>query len=219
PDAALGFREFPFASFVRIASLGQLLVVDGPVVQESGANNPPPQANPIPVPCVVCGRIEAAEDVDCFKFQAKAGQTLTFEVFGGRIEDKIHDLQKHLDPLITLLDADGREVAASDDGIFSDPLLTYQVPKDGAYVVQIRDARYDGAPRWVYALRVTDRPYATHLFPMAGNPGRSTEVEPVGSAKRVQVRVPLSTPPQLGLHQVQLSVAGRTTNPVAFYVT
>ena len=58
------------------------------------------------------GKIEALEDVDCFKFKARAGQTITFEVYCARIEDKIHDLQKHLDPLLTLYDAQGRELAA-----------------------------------------------------------------------------------------------------------
>lgn len=219
PDAALGVREYRLASTLGVSSLGQLLIVDEPVVQESGVNNTPAQANPITIPSVVCGRIEAAEDVDCFKFPAKAGQTLTFEVFGARLEDKIHDLQKHLDPLITLLDAEGRELASSDDGLFSDPLLSYSIPKDGSYILQIRDAKYDGDARWVYAVRVTDRPFASHLYPMAGNPGKPIDVEPVGLVKNGHATVPFTIPTQLGLHEVQVSVAGRTSNPVGFYVT
>jgi hypothetical protein len=140
-DAPLGTREFRVASTLGLSSLGQIVVVDEPVVVESGPNNTPAQATPVTLPCVVCGRIEVAEDVDCFKFPARAGQTLTFEVFGARLEDKIHDLQKHLDPLIALLDADGRELAANDDALFSDSLLTYTVPKDGIYILQIRAAK------------------------------------------------------------------------------
>ena len=219
PDAALGVREFRLASTLGLSSLGQLLIVDEPVVQESGANNTFALANPIPMPSVVCGRIEAAEDVDCFKFNAKAGQALTFEVFCARLEDKIHDLQKHADPLIALFDADGRELASGDDALFADPLLSYTIPKDGSYFLQIRDAKYDGDPRWVYAIRVTDRPFASHLFPMAGNPGQRVEVEPVGSAKQIQPTIPFTVPSQLGLHEVQLTVGGRTTNPVTFSVT
>jgi hypothetical protein len=219
PDAALGVREFRLATSLGLSSLGQIVVVDEPVIVESGPNNTPAQATPIAAPCVVCGRIEAAEDVDCFKLQAHAGQILTIEVLGARLEDKIHDLQKHLDPLVTLLDAEGREVAASDDGYFSDPLLTYAVPKDGTYVVQIRDAKYDGDPRWVYAMRVTDRPYASHAFPFAANPGQTIEVEPVGSARRAQAKIPVKLPTTPGLHELQLTAAGQPTNPVTFYVT
>ena len=100
----------------------------------------------------------SAENVDYYKFTAKAGQTLTFEVFCARIQDKIHDLQKHADPLLAVFDADGNELAANDDGFFADPVLTFTVPKDGEYRVAVRDAKYDGDPRWVYALTITDRP-------------------------------------------------------------
>lgn len=218
-DAALGVREFRLASTLGISSLGQLLVVDEPVVTETNPNNTIAQANAVLIPSVVCGKIEAAEDVDCYKFSARAGQTLTFEVFSARLQDKIHDLQKHIDPLISLLDADGRELAASDDFNFADPLLTYKIPKDGNYVLQIRDAKYDGDPRWVYAVRITDRPFISHLFPMAGNPGKVVEVEPVGSARLAQPKIQLKAPDKPGLHEMQLVAAGRSTNPVPFYVT
>src|SRR5206468_6281406 len=104
---------------------------------------------------------------DWFKFHAEAGQALTFEVFCARIQDKIHDLQKHADPILTLYDADGRELAANDDTYFADPLLGFTLPKTGDYLLQVRDSTYDGDPRWVYAVLATDRPYASHVFPMA----------------------------------------------------
>lgn len=219
PDAALGPREFRVASTFGLSSVGQLLVVDDPVVVESGVNNTPAQANPIPVPSVVCGRIEAVEDVDTFKLHAEAGQTLTFEVFCARLQDKIHDLQKHADPLLTLLDADGRELAANDDFYFADPLVSYKIPKSGDYFLQIRDSKYDGDARWVYAIVATNRPYVSHVYPMAGNPGQTLEVEPVGSARALRGRVPLQVPREPGLQQVQLDIDGVKTNPTAFIVS
>src|SRR5205807_8548524 len=125
---------------------------------EKGANNTLDRANPIPVPAVVCGRIEAVEDVDCFKFHAEAGEHLTFEVFCARLEDKIHDLQKHADPMLTLFDAGGRELAANDDFYFADPYLSYTFKNAGDYFVQVRDSKYDVDPRWLYALSITDGP-------------------------------------------------------------
>ncbi len=168
---------------------------------------------------MACGKIETAEDVDCFKFSARAGQILTFEVFAARLEDKIHDLQKHIDPLITLLDSTGRELAANDDFNFADPLLTFKILKDGNYTVQIRDAKYDGDPRWVYALRVTDRPFASQVFPMAGNANKTIEVEPVGSAGSVQSKIQVKLPEKIGLQELQLVASGRSTNPVPIYVS
>src|SRR5262249_16488090 len=161
----------------------------------------------------------ALEDVDYFKFRARAGQTLTFEVLCARIQDKIHDLQKHADPMLTLFDAEGRELAANDDFYFADPLLTYRFAKARDYYIHVRDSNYDGDPRWVYALLVTDKPYVSHVYPMAGNPGKTIEVEPVGSARSVKARVPLAVPSRLGLQEVQLDINGTKTNPTAFIVS
>jgi hypothetical protein len=179
PDAATGVREFRIASSLGISSLGQLVVVDSPVVVEQPGINTAAKAQPFTVPCVVCGRTEVAENVDYYKFAAKAGQALTFEVYCARIQDKIHDLQKHADPLVAVYDADGREVAASDDGYFSDPVLGFKVPKDGEYRLAVRDATYAGDARWVYAVVVTDKPYARQSFPLGVTLGHDAVLEPV----------------------------------------
>src|SRR5262249_17667149 len=160
------------------------------------------------------GKLEKPEDVDYYKFEAKAGEMLTFEVFCARIQDKIHDLQKHAKPMLTLYDAEGRELAANDHFYFADPLLSYTAPKPGTYYVQVRESTYDGDPRWVSALRATNRPYVSHVYPMAARAGQAVEVEPVGSAKLVSPRVKLQAPAEPGLHQVQLDVGGVKTNPV-----
>jgi hypothetical protein len=219
PDAPLGVREWRLASALGISTLGQLLVVADPVVLEVGDNNSHEKAQSVNVPCVVSGRIEAAEDVDSFRFSAKSGKTFTFEVVCARIQDKIHDLQKHADPMIVLLDVAGRELASSDDAVFADPLLTFTIPKDGDYVVQVRDARYDGDPRWAYALEITDRPRVSQVFPMAGNPGQTIEIEPVGSARQAAAKVQFAVPNEPGLQAVSLTVAGVQSNPTAFVVT
>ena len=219
PDAALGPRDFRLASELGISSIGQLVVVDEPVVQEKSVNNTFQQAMAMPLPCVVAGRLEAVEDVDFYKFEATAGQALTFELFCARLQDRIHDLQKHAKPMLTLYDGEGRELAANDHFYFADPLLSYTVPKSGTYYLQVRDSTYDGDARWVYALRATNRPYVTHVYPMAANPGQAVEVEPVGSAKAVRPRVKLQAPKEPGLHQVQLDIDGVKTNPVTFLVS
>jgi hypothetical protein len=144
---------------------------------------------------------------------------LTLEVFCARIEDKIHDLQKHADPLVRVLAADGRELAAADDDYFADPLLAFRVPADGEYVVEIRDAKYDGDPRWVYALAITNRPYATHAFPTAAHPGQSLAVAPVGPAKRFASTFNVKVPMQLGVQAVSPRFDGADTHPVPLVVT
>src|SRR5262245_33824411 len=228
PDAALGVREFRIATELGISSVGQLIIVDDPVVLEKpGANNIPADAQPIQLPCVIAGKIEAIEDVDFYKFDAKEGQTLTFEMFCARLQDKIHDLQKHAKPMLTLFDADGRELAANDTFFFADPLLSYTIPKTGAYFLQVRDSTYDGDQRWVYGIIAANKPYVTHVFPMAGNPGHKLELEPIGSAKLRHAKLPFLVPDNLGIQQIQLNIPGEPgvsmpgakTNPATFIVS
>jgi hypothetical protein len=220
-DALPGVREFRIATRHSLSSVGQLLIVDDPVIIETANNNTRAAATPVTVPCVACGKIEAVEDVDYYKFRAEAGQVVTFEVHCARLQDKIHDLQKHGDPLIRVLDAGGKELAASDDYYFADPLLSHRFESAGEYFVEVRDARYDGDPRWVYALTITTRPYASHVYPLAVRPGQTVEVEPVGPARLVhpkaKLTVPADAPP--GVRLVQPEVAGQRTNPVAVLVS
>jgi hypothetical protein len=220
PDAAPGVREFRLVSNHGVSSIGQLVVSEHPVIEEKGDNNTREKANPLPIPGVAAGRIEAAVDVDCYRFAGKAGRTYTFEVLCARLQDKIHDLQKHADPILTLYDAEGRELAANDDFFFADPLLTWTCRQDAEYTIEVRDSRYDGDPRWVYALLATDQPHATHAYPMAGNPGKVVEVEPIGSAGRAGARATVRLPARPGLVEVPLDLGGgKMSNPVPFVVS
>jgi len=66
----------------------KVLVTDDPVIVETEPNDTPTQANPIPVPCTVCGRIfptgNADSDVDLYRFEAKAGEKLILETDAAR---------------------------------------------------------------------------------------------------------------------------------------
>lgn len=217
-DATLGVREFRIASSYGLSSVGQLVVVDSPIVMEKEPNNTAALAQTIPMPSTVCGKIEQ-EDVDMYKFHAEAGQTCTFEVYCARIQDKIHDLQKHADPMLTLFDAEGRELAANDDFYFADPMLSYSITKTGDYYIQVRDSKYEGDKRWVYALVATNAPYISNVYPMAGNPGQTIEVEPVGSARIKAPRAKLMVPAEVGLTTIALDIGGIKTNPTAFVVS
>jgi hypothetical protein len=218
-DAPLGVREFRIATTLGISTVGQLLIVDDPVVMESPANNTAAQAQAVKLPCVLAGKLEVVEDLDYFKFEAKEGEIVTFEVFCARLQDKIHDLQKHAKPMLTLFDGEGRELAANDHFFFADPMLSYRIPKAGTYFLQVRESTYDGDPRWVYAILATNKPYVSHVFPMAGNPGKTIQVEPIGSAKFAKAKVALLAPDKLGVQEIQLDIDGVKTNPATFIVS
>src|SRR5262249_22243314 len=65
----------------------------------------------------------------------------------------------------------------------------------------------------------TNRPYVSHVYPMAGNPGQAVQVELVGSAGQKAKQATLTAPKSPGIHQVELDLGGEKTNPVTFVVS
>lgn len=219
----LGPREVRIATEQGVSSIGVLVVVDHPVVAEADEtrNDSPEKAQVVSFPAVVSGAISKAEDVDWYAVDVKAGQILTFAVWGNRIENKIHDLQTHLDPILLLHDDKGREIAANDNQEFADPTFSHKFNSAGRYLLQIRDVAYGGNANWSYVLHVTDGPFVSAVFPTAVKAGATAELEAVGvnlgSSKTIKAVIPagLTDRPEL----FALDSGGKQTLPVPLVVT
>ncbi|MBN8625133.1 MAG: PPC domain-containing protein [Planctomycetes bacterium] len=198
-DAQPGVREFRLVTPQGLSTVGQLLVVRDPVVAESGKNDTPEAANVVKLPAAVCGAVEAAEDVDYFKFTVEAGKTLVFHVRSARLEDKIHDLQTHVDPIIALKNSAGVVLAANDNFFFGDPLLSYTFKTAGDYFLEVRDVRYQGNKYWQYCVEINDRPLVATVMPAVVKAGTKATVELVGMnlpvGARGEVEVPADAKP------------------------
>src|SRR5262249_8908074 len=121
-----GGRDGKVAPPQRINTAGELRVVRAPVIAASGQNDTLAQAQQITLPAVICGAIEKNEDVDFFKFHVEEGTSLSFQVRCARLEDRIHDLQTHADPILTLRNAAGGTLASSDNNsYYADPVFAY----------------------------------------------------------------------------------------------
>jgi hypothetical protein len=220
-DAPLGVREFRVATAHHgISTVGLLVIGDEPEVVEVEPNNEPAQAQSVPIPSVVNGRIQQAEDVDYYKFKVEAGQEVTFAVQCARLEDKIHDLAPHADPMLVLLDGTGIELARNDDYYRADPLLHYRFVKAGEYRLQLRDVGYQGSPNWVYRLNITSRPFVTSVVPCAVRPGQTNELHVagfnLGGATTVKLEVPVGTPS--GAWTASLKMPNGVSNVIALTV-
>src|SRR5579872_2206517 len=106
-DAVPGVRDFRIITPHGASTVGQLVVARDAIVSESADNDTSAKAQEITLPATVCGAIEKAEDVDCFKFKIDAGQSLTFHVRSQRLLNRLHDMQSRVDPMITLRSASG----------------------------------------------------------------------------------------------------------------
>jgi len=113
-------------------------------------------------------------DVDHFRFEAKKGETVVC-----RIEAK--SLGSMLNGFLTLLDPDGETIASNNDFDGSqDPLIAYDVPRDGTYTVRVSDQAMTGSAQHFYRLSVGNLPLATGVFPQNVAVGRETPVKLVG---------------------------------------
>jgi hypothetical protein len=125
----------------------KLIVDKKPAVPEKEPNNGFAQAQPIAIGQTVAGAIDRGFDVDVYRFEGKAGQTITAEVFANR-------LGSPLDSFLTLYTGDGQTVIANDDldATTSDSRLEATLPRDGAYYLVLVDANDHGGPAHVYRL-------------------------------------------------------------------
>ncbi|MFO1093350.1 MAG: PPC domain-containing protein [Planctomycetaceae bacterium] len=218
-DAAPGVRDFRIAGPTGPSTVGQLVVVSDPVVVETDNNDTAAALTPIAWPATLCGTLEKAEDVDCFRFTISAPTVMNFHCRAMRLEDRIHDLQAHVDPILTIKNVQtGATVAAADNTYAADPFLSASLAP-GEYWLEIRDVRYQGNPHWAYVVEMHNRPFITQVFPLGIAAGQPTELQPVGFNLADTAPLPMPLTTSLGHQFVTLKVGETLANPVELEVS
>ncbi len=171
----------------------------------------------IALPCTVNGQIASGE-VNRYRFEASKGQRLVISTLARQLIPYIADaVPGWFQPVLTLHDAQGREVAFADDYRFKpDPVILYEVPHDGEYVFAIRDSIYRGREDFVYRITVGELPFVTSLFPLGGQVGAAMTPGMEGLNLR---DADLAGPPveaRPGLYQLAASRTGFASNRVPF---
>ncbi len=129
-----------------LANIATVRVEPHATLIEMEPNGPDaPQA--ILSPVTLTGRIADREDTDVFAFEAKAGQSLEFQL-------ESRSLGYPLDAVLQITDATGKSLARIDDAAGRDPTTVFAPPVDGTYRVTISDLNGHGSPRHVYRLRI-----------------------------------------------------------------
>ena len=143
------------------------------------AKDSAPEPDPeITLPAVVNGQITPG-GVDRYRFQARKGQQLVAAVSARRLMPYLADaVPGWFQATLALYDAQGRELAYADDFRFHpDPVLHCEIPADGEYLIEIKDAIYRGREDFVYRITVGELPFITGIFPLGGPAGAKTTVE------------------------------------------
>jgi hypothetical protein len=130
------------------------------------------------LPAVLNGQIMPG-GVDRWRFQASKGLHLVVAASARELIPYLADaVPGWFQAAITLYDAKGNELSYADHFRFQpDPVLHYEIPQDGQYVLEVRDSIYRGREDFVYRVAVGELPYVTGIFPLGGRRGEQTPVE------------------------------------------
>ena len=171
----------------------------------------------ITVPCTMNGQIASGE-VNRYRFEASKGQRLVISVHARQLIPYIADaVPGWFQPVLTLHDADGKEVAFNDDYRFKpDPTLFYEVPKDGEYVLTITDAIYRGREDFVYRITIGELPFVTSIFPLGGRVGDPATIKMDGWNLDNARLTPPPKNAQPGIHQIVARKKRFVSNAIPF---
>jgi len=140
--------------------------------------NTPEAPISITLPAIVNGQIMPG-GVDRYRFQTTKGQSLVVAASARELIPYISDaVPGWFQATLALYDAKGKELDYADHYRFHpDPVLHYEIPSDGEYVLEIRDSIYRGREDFVYRIAVGELPFVTGIFPLGGKAGARTRVE------------------------------------------
>jgi hypothetical protein len=178
-DAPPGLREIRLITAGGLSNPLKFAIGTSPEYQEQEPNDTAADpAVPAELPVVLNGQIMPG-DVDRFRFQARQGQQLVVDVDARRLMPYLADaVPGWFQATLTLYDDAGVEVAYADDHRFDpDPVIAWEIPEDGAYVVEIKDAVYRGREDFVYRIVLGELPFVTGVFPLGGRVGQQIDVD------------------------------------------
>jgi len=182
PDAAVGDRELRLLAPTAMSRPLCFWVGQWAETREQEPNDTTPHpAVQVELPVVINGQIMPG-DVDRFAFQAKKGTRLVAHCAARELIPYLADaVPGWFQAVLHLYDEQGEELAFADSlGFRHDPVLYYEVPKDGTYVLEVHDSIYRGREDFTYRISLGEIPYITGLFPLGGRVGTGCNVQLVG---------------------------------------
>ena len=106
---------------------------------------------------------------------------------------------------VAIEDDQGREIAFGDHFRFDqDPVFSCTIPRDGTYMLKVRDSIYRGREDFVYRVTLGELPFITAIFPLGGPAGTTANVQLLGWNLPTD-RIPVNTTGKAG-ERVMVSV-------------
>jgi len=182
PDAEPGQRELRLKTATGLSNPLVFHISQLPEYTEKEPNNRTEDTEVLSLlPLVINGQITPG-DVDRFRLKLSKGTRLVAAASAQELIPYLADgVPGWFQATLALYDASGNELAYADDYRFHpDPVLFYEIPQDGEYAIEIRDAIYRGREDFVYRIAVGELPFVTSIFPLGGPAGVATTVQMKG---------------------------------------
>jgi catechol 2,3-dioxygenase-like lactoylglutathione lyase family enzyme len=234
PDAKPGRREIRVVSKLGVSNplpfyVGQvpevarkaMKTMQLPILgkEHLAQRNRPPEEEElrVTVPCTMNGQIAAGE-MNRYRFQATKGQRLVISAKARDLVPYVADgVPGWFQAVLRLRDANGRELAYSDDFRFHpDPIIYFEVPDDGEYVLSINEALFRGRESFVYRITIGELPLVTSIFPLGGRVGEPVQIETTGWNLEKTTLAPPPKDARPGTHLIAATNGNLAANQVPF---
>ncbi len=204
-NCPLGVQRIRLRTKTGMTQLFSFHVGALPIAKEAEPNTEFDKPQPIQMNSSIQGQIDR-EDVDYYIVEAKKGERISAEIFGQRYGTSSGT--QYFDPYLAILKMDRFELAVNDDTplLHNDSMVSVIAPEDGKYVIQVRDASYNGDGRAQYSLHVGNFPRPLAVYPAGGKPGETLKVKFLGDvAGTIEQEVTL--PKEIPLDPYRVEVA------------
>jgi len=174
----------------------------------------PTDIKPQPLPVYLDGQDWPGE-TDSFYLRLEEGQNLVCAFYGRELLPYLGDaVPGFFNPMLRLYNARGDEVATADDFYYlPDPVLTYKVPEDGFYRLDVHDNLFRGRSDFVYMVHcynaTSDAPqYTPQQRAFACFPPAAAHQPPPPRAGRILKKGTLDCPGRSDRHFIDITEPG-----------
>lgn len=124
-------------------------------------------------PVSVWGVLDPPGDRDDLFFEARAGESLVFDLAALSIGSKAN-------AMLTLFDENGALLASNNGFDGGDPLLNFRIPVTGRYRIRIAERTDAGSKDYFYRLSIGSFPVVFACFPLGVSANKESDVELIG---------------------------------------
>lgn len=183
-DGAVGLHRVRFTDASGATAIRPFIVGMIPEIVEAEPNNRRDEATALDgLPITINGVLEKSGDVDGYRLQLQAGETLVAAVVANE------QLGSPIDAVLELVELSGGYVARNLDAVGLDPRIVHTITRDGDYVVRVyafpsqpnSTIGLSGSADSLYRLTLTTSGFLTGSLPTVAASDSETALLPTGA--------------------------------------